>query len=144
MRYTKENFTAEIKKIVDDRLTRGHPVNPMWVVHAFLKSHPLPDDFAEGFWEFAGPAYAREHVRDAIKRYEPRPEKDESLSLPGFEFLQRAYSIKRDDEQVIVPIDQLNDAEIEDKAVEYEHMGDGCYQHADELRQYRRNRRHSA
>jgi len=144
MRYTRERFIAELRDIVDDRLARGYPVAPSWIVHAFMKTHPLPRSFTlkrgRGFYEFAAPAYVRANIREVLKGFENTTEPDPARVLPGFEFLQRAYSVKREEEQVIVPTSQLSDDELEAKAQEYEKMGAGCYEHAAEIRRYRRDR----
>ncbi len=72
-----------------------------------------------------------------VRRYKPTAEVPEpQIILPGFERLQKAYSVERNDEPTIVPTAQLTDSEIRVKAVELRAMAAGCYQHADELERF--------
>jgi hypothetical protein len=54
--------------------------------------------------------------------------------------MQRAYTVDRDRETVLVPVHLLSDAEIEGRALELESMAKGCILHARELREFLRLR----
>jgi len=78
-------------------------------------------------------------VRDVVRRLKPsptNPELSESLLLPGFDGVQIRYSITRDGEQCIVPIEQATDEELLTKAMELDRMAAGCAKHAAGLRRY--------
>lgn len=60
--------------------------------------------------------------------------------LDGFEHLQTGYTVERDGERVLVPIDVLSDEELASRAAEYDAMAEGCKLHAKEIRAYIRSR----
>lgn len=90
---------------------------------------------------------AREHTYRAVKRavdkYESNEERetDDQLTLQGFEHLQRAYTMDRDGERVLVPIELIPSYELLQRAVEYEAQAVAMTAHAKELRDFvsRRN-----
>lgn len=57
--------------------------------------------------------------------------------LLGYQFLKKAYSVERNGELIIVPIQEMTIAERNERADEYVKMSEGCIGHADELRRYR-------
>ena len=63
--------------------------------------------------------------------------------LPGFAHLQAYYIVEREGDEVGVPVYDLTDLELEQKADLYSSMGTGCLAHADELRRFKRARRQS-
>lgn len=83
----------------------------------------------------------RRAVQSALARYKPKEDAaDQSLILPGFDHIQCAYSVKRDNEQVVVPVGKMSLTEINGKIDEIEAMGRGCFEHAKELQRYRDDR----
>lgn len=58
----------------------------------------------------------------------------------AFEHLQKAYVVERNGEEVIVPVNQLSDEEIEAKIAELKKIGNEALGHADELSYYKNER----
>lgn len=115
-----------------------------WIAHSILADHPLAATADPvGFHTTCTAKTVREQVRRFVQKYDgtPATTPERNLVLPGFERVQTHYLIDRGGAQTLVRIDRITDAECEAKAVELNIMGDGCYQHADELRRYMRKRR---
>lgn len=134
--YAESDLEKEVRKIVEgggyDQLPKAE------IVDTILKRKADPAVGDADFYALC----AREHTEVAVRRVLQRYRNtspgsvDPQLVLPGFGRLQRFYLIQRKDEPVIVPVEHLSDAELEGKAQEYVAMGEGCYDHARELRRY--------
>ena len=83
-----------------------------------------------------------DYIKDTVKRcigaYAPKAAAatDAQIVMEGFDYMQKAYTVTRADEVVLVPVHLLSDAEIEARALELEAMAKGCIAHARELRAY--------
>lgn len=149
MSYSPKDLREEAQSIIDEVLTKGQIVNPDWIAHAIVAAHPLPDGF-EGedaeFTEICRWQHTRDVVRQTVNRFKEyaKAANDSQLVMPGWEHLQRGYLVTRDKEQQLVPVTALSDHEFESKAQEYEHMGRGCFAHAQEIRRYIRMRKSAA
>ena len=96
------------------------------------------------FWRCAGREYIRNEIRKRLNRFTAKPElqADPQLVLPGHNRLQQWYLLDQDDgESVAVRVDLMTDAQVLQKARELEAMGQGCFDHARELRVYLEQRR---
>ncbi len=67
-------------------------------------------------------------------------EEDRNLILPGFDHIQTHYMIRRDGEDIGVPIEQMTDEEGFAKAALYDRQAITQAEHANELRRYLRER----
>lgn len=56
--------------------------------------------------------------------------------MDGFEHLQDYYVVKRNGEWVGVPLEDMTDEELDQKAHHHEAMGNSLANHADELLRY--------
>lgn len=146
MAYSGIDLITEIRKLIDEKLECGETVQAAWIATEVTSRHENIDGEDADFHFFCTGHYVRQQVRRALKHYDCSVDKasDPQLVLPGYECLQRAYAVTREEQQVIVPIDNLSDPEIEAKAAELENMAAGALKHADELRRYVRNRQLAA
>ncbi len=149
MTYSAGDLDKEANALVDSYLKQGLQSDPAWLTQAILDNHPLPAHFTGAHREFTDVCrweHARSAIRRAVNRYKVTDEQQESkqLVLRGFEHLQRGYLVTRNKQQVLVPTELLTDDELEDKALEYERMAEGCRSHAKEIRQFIRERRVAA
>lgn len=140
MAYSPGDLRREIHRIVDAHLTAGRKIVWAWLVKDVLDHHPLPlirdHDFNLTCRNIAVGECAREVLRD-LKLAADDPKKVSGTgTLPGFEHLQRAYPVERDNEVIIVPIDQMTRTERLDRARQYRRMAQGCIAHARELERY--------
>lgn len=139
--YKISHLTKEIRAIIDSRIQRNDPVKPDWVTKEILDAHQeISGDDSDFYFCLAREAI-RDQVRKQINRFRLTPEQalvvDKQIVLPGFERLQRAYLIEINGDQIAIPIEKMTDAQLQTKITELEAMGDGCYQHATELKRYR-------
>jgi len=137
MRSTAD-VNREIRRIVGARVEAGMIVRVEWLTHEILalKSNIEGEDAA--FYVACGVKFIRDAVRDCVGAYKPKPtaEPDVQIVMEGFDYMQRAYTVSRESEVLLVPVDQMTDTEIEARAVELEAMARGCITHARELRNY--------
>lgn len=133
--YADSDLEKEVREIVEGG---GDDELPKALIVDKILAQKTPESDADFFG-----LCARAHTEDAVRRFLNRYRGtakadivDPQLILPGFERLQRFYLVERRDAQVLVPVEHLSDAELERKAVDYVAMGDGCHEHARELRRY--------
>lgn len=84
------------------------------------------------------------HLASEVNRSIKAMEKDgpdPQELLPGFERLQRRYSVERNGQQWLVPVAELTDEEIDAKIAEHRAMAAGHELHARELERFREERR---
>lgn len=138
--YTINDLVLEIRALIDARIARREPVNPDWVTQEILNQHAQMDGPDSAFYRCVSRETVRTHVRQQINRFRVTPEKaqtiDRQLVLPGYQYLQQAYLIGADGEQIAMPLEQMSAAQRQAKIIELRAMGDGCHQHADELERY--------
>lgn len=131
---------AEVRKIISDKVAAGQVVVIDWLTHEIISNKDAIEGTDTEFYRVCAYTHVKDVVKRCIGKYGPKNETDDQLVLSGFEHLQVAYSVVRDGDIVLVPVDQLTDAEIEDRACEYERMSKGLIAHARELRSFRRSR----
>lgn len=135
---TQKELFEEVLAVVEAAIERGEVVPAHSVTVAIVASHDDIKGEDADWYLLCGMEHVRDTVREVLRRYKPTADPTpEQILLPGMERLQIAYLTDRDGDQVVVPIDQLTDIEIERKATELESMAMGCLQHAKELRRYR-------
>jgi len=130
-------YYSEVREFVSAKVDAGVIVRVDWLTQEFInsKSDVTGDDLP--FYRHCATAHIQEMVRRVVGKYDVRSKQDDPQTiLPGFEHLQRAYTVIRDGANLLVPIDQLNDSELQARADEYDAMAKGCRAHAMEIRQY--------
>jgi hypothetical protein len=136
--YDPAALYTEIEDIFRHRIDAGEIVRAEWITHEILSRHPLPDFPDSDFTECCRRLALSEAVRKVNRRFkeEPGTVAQGELPLPGYTYLQRAYSVERDAEIVWVPLARLTSAERRAKVALYRQMAAGCQGHADELERY--------
>ena len=130
------SVTAEVRKFIADKIANGETIVVDWLTHEIINSKgAIEGDDAE-FYRVCAYKHIRDVVRACVGKYDAKPITDEQLTLEGFEHLQVAYTGPRGDQIVLVPVNQLTDAELLDRAAEYDVMAKGCKSHAREIRSY--------
>lgn len=136
-----KDIRALISSLVADKIAAGQLVNQDWTVTEILNNYDDIEGDDKDFYCITARHWVNGEVKAAIGKYEPKTNPgDEQLVLDGFEYLQMAYPMLRGAVRVLVPIEQVTDAEWDTKEAEYERMGDGCYAHAREIRDFRASR----
>jgi len=140
-----KEIRALITMLVADKIAADQLVNQDWTVTEILNRYDDIEGSDKDFYLVAARHWVNGEVKSAIGKYDPKPVAgEEQLVLDGFEYLQKAYPLLRGAVRVLVPVNQITDAEWDAKEKEYERMGDGCYAHAAEIRTYRNSRQQTA
>lgn len=137
--YSASTLSEEIEEILLGRIENGECINKGWLVHEILLRHPLPSDLPDrDFTECCRKLAVADAVNKVNRRFkeDPGTVAQGSLPLPGFVYLQRAYSVERDGDNIIVPLSRLTAAEAAAKVALYRQFARGCDGHADELERY--------
>lgn len=144
MKSTAEVY-RDVRALVKSKIDSGVIVQVDWLTTEILaEMSDIEGDDAD-FHRACAIIVVKGIVRSVIGKYDKvSSEVGDQLTLEGFDHLQKAYTVKRKNMIVLVPIDQLTDIEIDDRAMEYDKMATGCRAHAKELRAYSTNRLETA
>jgi len=136
--YTPAALHTEIEDIFRHRIDAGEIVRAEWITQEVLKAHPLPNFPDAEFNECCRRLAVSDAVRKVNRRFKEEPETvaQGELPLPGYTYLQRAYSMERDGDIVWVPLTLMTGAERRAKVTLYRQMAIGCHGHANELERY--------
>jgi len=135
---SKTEVTREIRGMVQDRIEAGAIIRVDWFTTEVLAMKCNIEGADADFYIACGVDFIKDTVKRCIGDYKPRAAavSDAQIVMDGFDHLQKAYTVDRDGEQVLVPVDMLTADEIEARARELEAMARGCIAHARELRGY--------
>lgn len=135
---SEENIYAEIRKFVSDLVDAGAVTPVEWITQDFLNSRNDISGSDAALYRACTRAHIARIVKKVVGKYdtEARAIQEPGLSLEGFEHLQRAYTITRDEKVVLVPVHKCTDSELTARAEEYDRMAVGCRVHAREIRAF--------
>jgi hypothetical protein len=137
------DLRTEVRAVIEEVLREGKPAEASWLTHNIVERHRsiLGDD--TDWYRACAYGHVRALVRLELGRYKASDdtERDEQLVLPGFTYVQRAYLVRRDDEQMLVRIEQCTLDELWAKIADLRAMAAGCIDHARELERYIREYR---
>lgn len=133
-----DGYQSEVRKFVTDKVDAGVIVRADWLAKEYIDSKGSMEADEPDFYRFCALAQVNDMVRKAIGKYDTKPDTEDKL--PGFEHLQRAYTVTRDGVKLLVPVHDCADDELLERAREYEAMAKTCIAHADELRKYIKHR----
>ncbi len=132
------DLRAEVEELIHSGIDAGQPMQADWITHAVVERHPDLHGGDKDFYVTCAFGHVRNTVRQCLREWKgDGPNTPEQLKLPGYEHLQKAYLVDRENEQVIVPLPECTNGELMEKIGEYRRMADGCIKHADELERYR-------
>jgi len=131
------NITAEVRKLIADKTAAGEQTKVPWLTQEVLDRHSDIEGEDAPFYLICARAHIKDIVRACIAKYDTKEAtNDKQLVLAGFEHLQIAYTVDRQGEVTLVPVDQLTNAELLARAEEYDGMAKSCRAHAREIRKY--------
>ena len=128
-----EELRLKIKTRVDEGMLTEVP----WMVQETICRHgDVKGAKGEEWAMYCMYRDTKRTVKSAINKYGDLEQDDAQAILPGMEQLRVAYSMKREDGLVLVPIEQCTDEELEERAGQLEQISISCMKHADEIRIY--------
>lgn len=133
-----QSIYREVREFIADKIGRGDVVIIGWLAVEILASKARIEGEDKDFYHVAAMAHVKNVVKRCVGKFDASPVSDPQLVLDGFDHLQVAYSVERDGQTCLVPVDQLTLSEIEARAAEYDQMASSCRKHAKELRTYAR------
>lgn len=130
------SITTEIRKFIADKIASGAIVHVDFLTAEIIAGKDAIDGDDLPFYRTCAHTHVRKIVKRCVGKYDVKPSTDRQLTLDGFEHLQRAYTVQRGGETVLVPVDQCTNAELLARAAEYVTMAKGCRDHATEIHAY--------
>lgn len=138
----EESIYADVRKFVSDLVDSGVETPIEWITTHFLNTRGEIGGEGAVLYRYCTRAHVSRIVKKVVGKYdlEARSVQDSQIVLEGFEHLQRAYTVPRDEKIVLVPIDKCSDTELLLRADDYEKQAKGCRLHARELRSFVKTR----
>lgn len=133
-------------KLIADKISHSEEVQMDWAVHELIKQQGSITGDGKEFYVLCAREYVYRVVKKVVDKYEADSAavSDAQICLAGFDYLQVAYTVERDDARVLVPIELISDSELEQRAAEYDKLAVGLKGHASEIRNYIATRNKSA
>jgi hypothetical protein len=139
--------TKELEKIahdlISDKLKAGEIVQMEWAVYAVIKKQGKISGAGLPFYMLCAREHVYRIVKKAVDKYEQPEVDDQQMILEGYDCLQEAYTVERDEERTLVPIELISDSELLSRAKEFRKQAAGLVHHADEIVEYIEKRRAS-
>lgn len=135
MKSTTE-VTREIRRIVQEKLDAGVAIRVEWLTTEIISTKDQIEGEDADFYVACGVDFIKKTVSTVIGGYAPKPSTNAQIVMAGFDHLQKAYTVTRDEQITLVPVTMLTDEELEMRAQEYEAMAKGCLSHAKEIRAF--------
>lgn len=138
----EKSVYSEVRQFVAGLVDMGAETPVEWITTHFLNSRGQIRGEGEVLYRYCARAHVSQIVKKVVGKYDvaARTAQDDQISLPGFEFLQKAYTFSRDEKIVLIPIHKCSDDELLARAAEYRKLAQGCEKHAVELEAFVRSR----
>ena len=129
---------AMVRKMVNDKAESGvigHVT--FFVTEALTKFGKIEGEGAD-FYTVCTMETLVDVVKKAVGKYD-KPQSD-TPTLDGFVHLKIAYPLHRNGEHLLVPIDQMTDAEIDARCAQFQEAADSYRAHIEEFYLYKEAR----
>jgi len=135
---TNKELEAIARDIIEAKIGLGEEVHMEWAVHEVISGRGVIMGVGKPFYTLCAHEHVYRVVKKAVDNYDSvsSGESNSQMHLEGFEHLQAAYTVKREDQRVLVPIQLIPDAELLERADEYDKLAKGLKKHAKEIRDY--------
>lgn len=131
----KDSVNSEIAAIIDRRIAAAQPVPVTWVIHEFMANHDQITGPDKDFYRLTAYSYVKDAAKRMIGKFDD-VEAETARLLPGFDHLRIAYTVNRNGESVLVPVDQCSDDELIERAEMFERGAVALRGHAKEIRTF--------
>ena len=134
---TNTDIEKKAHEVISNKIASGEVVQMTWAVHEVIQSNGTIEGEGFDFYRLCAQEHVYKIVKKAVDKYDNKEKPDHSqMTLEGFVYLQKAYTVKRNDEIQLTPIDLMTSDERLARADEYDKQAAGCKAHAKELRDY--------
>lgn len=130
----RNEIVQEVTLLVEQHVNASE-ITPMDViVHEVMANHQRITGPDRDFFVYCGFAHVRDVTRDVLRGMRAGIGGEVQAELfPGAKRVQRAYTIERDEEQKLVPLEKMTPGDMRAKARELRGMAHGLLEHAQEL-----------
>ena len=129
---------AMVRKMVNDTAESGAIGHVSFFTAKALASFGEIEGVGADFYTVCAQETVKEIVKKAVGKYD-RPESD-TPTLEGFDHLKIAYPIHRNGEHLLVPVDQMTDAEIDARCEQFQEAADSYRANIKEFQTFKRAR----
>ena len=133
---TKE-LEKEASKMIADRIQNNQPVQMTWAVNELIQKQGIIKGDGVPFYELCAREYIYNVIKKAVSKYESASTNEaesNQTTLVGYDLLQEAYTVERDKERQLIPVNDLTDQELLERADEFEKQSATLIAHAEEIR----------
>ena len=129
---------GKLRLTIAEEIDAGRLVSVNDVTHKFLAEYSDIPGADMDFYTGVAFEHFKAMAKTLVGKWQPNDiTPSDQMIFEGFEHLQKAYPVERHSVRVLVPIDQLTDAEWDAKESELKTMSDGCLAHLREIAAYR-------
>lgn len=132
----EQSIRSEMHKIAQERIEAGEITSLDAIVYGVLDARSNIEGDDAPFYRVHAFQELKRVAKSVVGKYDAKETTADDLLLPGFQHLCKAYSMLRDGETVIVPVDQCTNNELKARAAQLDEMAKGCIAHALEIREY--------
>lgn len=130
----------EIDLEIMTRINKHEVVKLPWLIQGVLSRHgDVAGSAGEEFAIYSMQKQASKMCKNSVKKFSQDESEDEvspQMVLAGMEQLRVAYSMKREDGMVIVPIELCTLKELAERAGQLEKISESTKKHSEEIRAY--------
>ncbi len=134
-----KELQEEVRNLIEELITNDEEADSIWIAEKILKGKRPPEGRDKAWFMMCAYEALRHAISQVLRQYKLKEGvgSGDQRSLPGMKRVQRAYLIKRDGNHAMVPIFKITEIEMEEKMVEIHAMGEGCFEHYDELSRFK-------
>ena len=135
---TAKELERSAHDLIADKISNNQEVKMHYMVQEIIVDQGLIEGDAVPFYQLCAKEFVYRIVKKVVDRYDDESvsAQVQQLNFDGFEHLRKAYSLKRNSERVLVPVEQMTDIELLNRAEELESLAKGANAHAREIRRF--------
>jgi len=122
-------------ELIATKLAANQVIEMSWAVKELITEQGTIEGDGVEFYDLCAREYVYRIIKRVVDKYDDQ-EPEEQFILNGFEKLQVAYTVERKGIRQLVPIEQVTDDELLERAKEFDRQIIGLTVHAREIREY--------
>ena len=124
-------------QLITDKIAAGEIVHMQWAVQELIARQGAITGDGVPFFTLCAREHVYRIVKKAVDKYD-EPQSGDQLTLEGYDCLQKAYTVEREEERQLVPVHLIDDDELLARAEEFRKQAKGLVNHAKEIEEIRR------